>query len=74
MGGLTERTKKDYISVLDKRIPEALKPNDLEKIEINKGLALALRNFMKFLEDRDIDSINGYNIDKWRMKIVIPKA
>ena len=49
-------------------------PYDLESIEINKALALALRNFLNFLEDRDIDEINGYPIAKWRKKVPIPTA
>ncbi len=49
-------------------------PYELENIEINKTLALALRNFFNFLEDRDIDEINGYLIDKWRKKIPIQTA
>ncbi|WP_290596671.1 MULTISPECIES: integrase [unclassified Archaeoglobus] len=73
---LTEKTAMDYMSVLDRNEDklEVYLPFDLENIEIKKGLALALRNFLNFLEDRDVEKINGYSIDKWRKKIVIPTA
>ncbi len=73
---LTEKTAMDYLSVLERNEDklEVYLPFDLENVEIKKGLALALRNFLNFLEDREIDRINGYSVDKWRKKIPIPTA
>jgi intergrase/recombinase len=73
---LTEATAKNYYKTLERNIEKlnVKTPYELENIEINKALALALRNFLNFLEDRDVDEINGYMIGKWRKKIVIPVA
>jgi intergrase/recombinase len=77
-GDLSERTKKDYLSAVDRYLITAAeddvsKPLDLRDMEGDKQTR-GFRNFFNYLEDEEIDHPLGYALSKWRKNTKIRKS
>lgn len=74
-GDLTEKTKNDYLSAVDKFLiteaeDDVIEPSgfqDMAKGRYTRGV----RNFLNYLEEKKIKTPLGYPLDEWRKSVKI---
>jgi intergrase/recombinase len=74
---VSKGSKRDYINAIEKNLTDDIKtPKELSALipVSSKYLAVGIRNFLNFLEDEEIEEINGYSLDRWRKVLTIKKS
>jgi intergrase/recombinase len=73
---ISEPTKKEYFSALSRFFGSKIvnKPIEFRDISLKDKEERGLRNLFNYFEDKEIDEICGYSLEKWRHFVKIKKS
>jgi intergrase/recombinase len=73
---ISESTKKSYFSALSRFFENITvsKPIEFRDIPLKDKEERGLRNLFNYFEDKEIDEICGYSLEKWRRFVKIKKS